>query len=1061
MKREKHLDRQFARFCRTHDPSALGKLFDGAAPELLRVARHLAGDRHQAEDLVQTTFVVAIEQPHLYDPAQPVLPWLLGILANRARHLRRQERRPRSPSQLDPQKSCDPAEEAERHELLETLRRSLAALPAPYREVLVLHLQHGLTAREIGEALDRPAGTVRTQIVRGLDKLRRLLPAGLASHAEAGAWLSPDMLAALRARVLDAVGATSIAGSGAAFVLGGLLMAKKMLVLTVAFAVLSTGLLITWLMMPDGGTAKKEAEELDGSRALASGTVTTTEAPPVAEIDAERLQREVVIEAAPAAGWELRATRAPASLQGQVLWDWSRVPVTGARVSASLTPGGRRDEWEWTDDRNAAVQTTETDELGMFVFEQLEEGPYRIEVEAETGEKGSALGYASTQGLPVYCVLSTMGPGATVTRAAVLPDVHICVVDEQQRRVGGAEVQLRGRGPEGRIGGDVGLKATTDAAGMALFPGVFFRGGLMTVSAPEGTCALEKLHGGFGTYLDWVLPGPVEAFVVRVAPPGCIEGCVEGDGDTSGLTIRARATHAGGGKHGPSHVEYTCTTGPEGTFQLGEIPEGHYQILVDAPLGKRQAPDGAWRGHIYPAAVDVKARAKVQVTLTLVTGVPVHGTVGDQDRSPVAGAIVRGTRGTETSWDVSSTQCRGRNRTTLLEKFVAKTDGEGRYTFPGLIPGPWVIEVTAPGLFFDRRIVIAVDGEELNLSHDLGPAGGLQGTAWTSAKLGIANAGTMPSELTLLLGPDARPAFSVPGLRPGVYDVLDMDQEGRTLATVTIEVGRLTLVELERDTGKAVIEGVVRRGAKPVWTLIGNATTTSVTDDEGRYRLALEKPIQTGARLRVCTEGCLPLRIDLPSLMGQEEYKKLDLELPDASILVHVKLPATDDRAILYLQPVSLVSELLRPPEVMSQTAGSGGQVRWSGVPAGQYKLFGGTMSGCQLPVKTLNVGPRDAVTVEVAPVRGGDLVVYVLRGGRPVEGVPVTVMSAGWGTDQFAPKPVFTDESGVAWFRNVPAGEALVGIVGRNQWQLKVFLQHEKFTLEEGQTRDLIFDVP
>ena len=35
------LDRAFARFRETGDPAALGEVFDGAAPELLRLANHL------------------------------------------------------------------------------------------------------------------------------------------------------------------------------------------------------------------------------------------------------------------------------------------------------------------------------------------------------------------------------------------------------------------------------------------------------------------------------------------------------------------------------------------------------------------------------------------------------------------------------------------------------------------------------------------------------------------------------------------------------------------------------------------------------------------------------------------------------------------------------------------------------------------------------------------------------------------------------------------------------------------------------------------------------------
>jgi DNA-directed RNA polymerase specialized sigma24 family protein len=86
------IDRAFRRYVRAGDPAALGRVFDHAAPELYRLGFHLLGDRHAAEDLVQQTFLVAIEQAARFDPAARVLPWLCGILTNRALHLRRQQR---------------------------------------------------------------------------------------------------------------------------------------------------------------------------------------------------------------------------------------------------------------------------------------------------------------------------------------------------------------------------------------------------------------------------------------------------------------------------------------------------------------------------------------------------------------------------------------------------------------------------------------------------------------------------------------------------------------------------------------------------------------------------------------------------------------------------------------------------------------------------------------------------------------------------------------------------------------------------------------------------------
>ena len=78
-------DRLFARFRRTGDPEALARVFDAVAPKLLAVARHLVTDAAEAEDVVQATFVAAIERAHSFDPKRRLLPWLIGILGREAK----------------------------------------------------------------------------------------------------------------------------------------------------------------------------------------------------------------------------------------------------------------------------------------------------------------------------------------------------------------------------------------------------------------------------------------------------------------------------------------------------------------------------------------------------------------------------------------------------------------------------------------------------------------------------------------------------------------------------------------------------------------------------------------------------------------------------------------------------------------------------------------------------------------------------------------------------------------------------------------------------------------
>lgn len=149
--------------------------------DFLRFAR----TRHpaDAEDLVQATFLAAIESARSYDGERPVFSWLTGILANKARMRSRERARQLDPGRLPARDERPTDEAAADRELDAEVDRALNRLEDPYRETLVLHLRYGLKPAEIADALGRSATIVRTHLHRGRAMLRRLLPAGLLAGA--------------------------------------------------------------------------------------------------------------------------------------------------------------------------------------------------------------------------------------------------------------------------------------------------------------------------------------------------------------------------------------------------------------------------------------------------------------------------------------------------------------------------------------------------------------------------------------------------------------------------------------------------------------------------------------------------------------------------------------------------------------------------------------------------------------------------------------------------------------------------------------------------------------
>jgi RNA polymerase sigma factor (sigma-70 family) len=173
------------------EPMAAGLAADlpGTFPELVRElsgglysgALRMLGDRQDAEDVTQEALVRAYRALEAY-PADRIEQlrlrgWMWTITANLCRNrLRQRSRRPTVP--IDPSLPADPsagpADEAIRSEAADELAAHLLSLPWPMRSAVVLRHVAGLGVDEIAAALDRPPGTVRSDIHRGLARLRAL-----------------------------------------------------------------------------------------------------------------------------------------------------------------------------------------------------------------------------------------------------------------------------------------------------------------------------------------------------------------------------------------------------------------------------------------------------------------------------------------------------------------------------------------------------------------------------------------------------------------------------------------------------------------------------------------------------------------------------------------------------------------------------------------------------------------------------------------------------------------------------------------------------------------------
>jgi len=236
--RDKKLDRLFLRFRDRGDVRALSRVFDITSRELLEVAAHVTRDASQAEDLLQTTFLIAIERAQRYDGSRRLMPWLVGILTREAMRWNRDASRRIELDRLGSREPMQPSIEIESRELSTALLEAIDKLPGLYRDVLVRHLREEKSAGEIARELDRSPGTVRVQIHRALELLRSSLPAGIALGGIGV--VAPRGLDIVRGAVTRAAmraarewATSQVAVTAATSVVGGIMLKKLALIAAV------------------------------------------------------------------------------------------------------------------------------------------------------------------------------------------------------------------------------------------------------------------------------------------------------------------------------------------------------------------------------------------------------------------------------------------------------------------------------------------------------------------------------------------------------------------------------------------------------------------------------------------------------------------------------------------------------------------------------------------------------------------------------------------------------------------------------------------------------------
>jgi RNA polymerase sigma factor (sigma-70 family) len=150
-------------------------------PMVLGVCLRVLGDRHEAEDAFQATFLVLARKAASVIRRDKVANWLYGVACRTAQQARGRTARRRAREErvgMSPQDKPSDGEHGD--ELRGILDEELARLPARYRAPIVLCELEGLSRHEAARRLGVPEGTISSRLARAKNQLRdRLARRGL------------------------------------------------------------------------------------------------------------------------------------------------------------------------------------------------------------------------------------------------------------------------------------------------------------------------------------------------------------------------------------------------------------------------------------------------------------------------------------------------------------------------------------------------------------------------------------------------------------------------------------------------------------------------------------------------------------------------------------------------------------------------------------------------------------------------------------------------------------------------------------------------------------------
>lgn len=169
------------------DQRAFAELVELYKDKIFHLTYRMLSNRHEAEDMVQETFLRVYRNLDKYDPNQKFSTWIYRISTNLCiDRLRRRKATYSLDAEINEQEGGDgyvmfpsnePTPEGEML-LLETqtqIREAINSLPIKYKSIMVLRYLKDMSLQEISDVLNLPVTTIKTRVHRGREFLRKKL----------------------------------------------------------------------------------------------------------------------------------------------------------------------------------------------------------------------------------------------------------------------------------------------------------------------------------------------------------------------------------------------------------------------------------------------------------------------------------------------------------------------------------------------------------------------------------------------------------------------------------------------------------------------------------------------------------------------------------------------------------------------------------------------------------------------------------------------------------------------------------------------------------------------